>query len=165
MDINVAQQVLDELFPSLEALETQSAAVLEFLKDKGMATDAQLAPYLERAGNTSSVRWRALRVRTMSLLSSAMKTTEEPSAKTEHSAGKDTKNPPEKIEDQPEKPAQGSEKSERGEEKSEKKKDQREEPESQKQARPSVTKENASAAQVESDKHTTQTGSEKKGAA
>ena len=47
MDFNVAEQVLEELLPSLEALETQSAAILQFLKDRGLVTDEQLAPYLE----------------------------------------------------------------------------------------------------------------------
>jgi hypothetical protein len=80
MDINIAEQVLDELFPSLEAVEAQSAAILQFLKDKGMATDQQLAPYLEQAGKASNVRWRAARLRVMRVWSSAMKSAEESSA-------------------------------------------------------------------------------------
>lgn len=80
MDFNVAEQVLEELLPSLEALETQSTAILHFLKDRGIATDEQLAPYLERAGNASSVRWRAARLRMTSILSSAMKSAEQSSA-------------------------------------------------------------------------------------
>jgi hypothetical protein len=81
MDINVAEQVLEELLPSLEALETQSTAILQFLKDKGIATDEQLGPYLDRAGNASNVRWLAAGIRIKSILSSAMQNAEQASAK------------------------------------------------------------------------------------
>jgi hypothetical protein len=84
MDLKVAEEFLDELFSSLEAQETQSAAVLQFLKDHGNATDEQLASYMERASKASNVRWRATRLRLMSLLSSAVKD-EEKSSKREPS--------------------------------------------------------------------------------
>lgn len=81
MDLKIAEEFLDELFSSLEVQETQSAAVLQFLKDHGNATDDQLAPYMEQASRASNVRWRATRLRLMSLLSSAVKSAEEANAK------------------------------------------------------------------------------------
>jgi hypothetical protein len=72
MDEQQAEQLVDELFPFFEAMETRIAAVLQFLKAKGLATDEDLAPYLEQAGDASNVIWRAARIRTMSLLSSAI---------------------------------------------------------------------------------------------
>src|SRR5580700_11084807 len=76
MDEEIVRQILDELFSSFEDMETQSAALLLFLKDQGIATKEKLAPFLEQAGNTSEVRWRAARVRMGALLASALKTPE-----------------------------------------------------------------------------------------
>ena len=70
MDDKVAQLILDELFSSLEVLETQTAAVLQFLKEKAGSSDEQLAPYLEQAGKASSIKRRAARVRIDYLISS-----------------------------------------------------------------------------------------------
>jgi hypothetical protein len=96
VDEDIAREILDELFSSLETLETQSAAILRFVKDKGLASEQDLAPYFEQAGNTSNVRWRAARVRIDHLLASAFepadrKAKEEspkPEAKNEESANK-----------------------------------------------------------------------------
>jgi hypothetical protein len=68
MNNEAMKEVLNELFSHLEKLETQSEAILQFLKEKKRVTDKQLAPYLEQAGNASSVRWRAARVRINHLL-------------------------------------------------------------------------------------------------
>src|SRR3981081_1825695 len=63
------KEILEELFSLLESSETQSLALTQFLKDQGIATDEKLAPYLDRAGNASSVKWRAARARMQYLLS------------------------------------------------------------------------------------------------
>ena len=76
MDLSVAEEMLDELLPSLEAMEAQSGAILQFLKEKGIATDEQLAPYLEQARRASTVRWLAVRLRIKRLLA-ALKAGEE----------------------------------------------------------------------------------------
>jgi hypothetical protein len=81
VDKKIAEEILDELLSSLEALETQTSAMMQFLKDKRMGNEKQLAPYLDRAGKASNVRWRAARLRFSSLLSSAMKSEEESRAK------------------------------------------------------------------------------------
>ena len=67
------KEILDELFSLLETLETQSLALTHFLKDQGIATEEKLAPYLDRAGNASSVKWRAARARMQYLLSPVKK--------------------------------------------------------------------------------------------
>jgi hypothetical protein len=76
MDEKIVQEILHELFSSLETLDTQSTAILQFLKDKGIANDEELASQLEQAGNAASVRWRAVRVRIDYLLSGAIKAAE-----------------------------------------------------------------------------------------
>jgi hypothetical protein len=73
MDEKIVEQILDDLYSSFEDAETQSAAILLFLKDQGIATEEKLAPYFEQAGRASDVRWRAARVRMASLLASALK--------------------------------------------------------------------------------------------
>jgi hypothetical protein len=77
MNEKILQEILHELFSSLESLDTQSTAVLQFLKDKGIGSEEELAPYLERAGNASNVRWLAVRVRIEYLLSTAMQAAEQ----------------------------------------------------------------------------------------
>jgi hypothetical protein len=73
MDPKIAQEILDDLIPSLEELEANSTAVLEFLKHEGIASDEKLAPYLEQAAGSSNVRWLGVRVRIERLLAAAEK--------------------------------------------------------------------------------------------
>jgi hypothetical protein len=72
-NVEPIKEILDELFSLLETFETQSIAITQFLKDQGIATDEKLAPYLDRAGNASSVKWRAARARMQYLLSPIQK--------------------------------------------------------------------------------------------
>jgi hypothetical protein len=81
MNENIAQEILHELFSAMEALETQSTAILQFLKDKGIGSEDELAAQMERAGEASNVRWRAVQVRIDYLLSSAMKAAEQEASK------------------------------------------------------------------------------------
>ena len=67
------KEILGELFAVLEAQETHSVAVLQFLKDQGIATDEKLAPYLEQAGRASNVKWLAARMRMEHLLTPIQK--------------------------------------------------------------------------------------------
>ena len=90
-NINIVEEILHDLFSSMEALETQNTAILQFLKEKGIATDEELASHLERAGNASSVRWRGVRVRADYLFASAIKAAEQESkAATKQSGEKET---------------------------------------------------------------------------
>ena len=81
IDEKIVQEILHELFASLEALDTQSAAILQFLKDKGIANEEELASHLKQAGEGSGVRWLALRVRIDYLLSSAINAAEQDAKK------------------------------------------------------------------------------------
>jgi len=78
MDEEITQKLLHELFPHLEAMETRIDAILQFLKDKEIATDEQLAPYLEEAGKASYVKWLATGLRAGHILSLLMKEVEKP---------------------------------------------------------------------------------------
>lgn len=95
MDQAAVEQLVEELLESFEVLESQNMAILQFLKDKGTATDEQLAPYLDQAATASNVKWQAGRMRIKRLLSSAMKSDEE---ETEKSAAKTAEAAPDEKE-------------------------------------------------------------------
>jgi hypothetical protein len=76
MELRTAEEILEELLPPLETLEAQSGAILQFLKEKRMATDELLAPFLKQARNASNVCWRAARLRINRLLAPAFETAE-----------------------------------------------------------------------------------------
>jgi|SRR5215469_14893921 len=116
MDAKVGEQLLDELMPALEALDTQAAAIVQFVKDKGIATDEQLAPYLEQARNASSVRWRAIRLRLARLLSLAERAAEKAPENVQPQKEEKAK------EDKEQKPEAEKPKAEKAEERTEKKK-------------------------------------------
>lgn len=69
MPDNPAKEAFDDLLTYLERLETQTGALLEFLRNNGTVTDEKLAPYLEQASKASDVRMRAARVRIEHLFS------------------------------------------------------------------------------------------------
>jgi uncharacterized protein YdaU (DUF1376 family) len=77
MHPKIGQEILDDLIPSLEAVEAKSTAVLEFLKGEGIANEEKLAPYLDQAARASNVRWLGVRVRIERLLSAAEKNSAE----------------------------------------------------------------------------------------
>src|ERR1700722_12377620 len=77
MDEKIVQEILHELLSSLETLDAQNMAVLQFLKDKGIANEKEFAAYLEQAGNASNVKWRAAGARIDYLVSGAIKAAEQ----------------------------------------------------------------------------------------
>jgi hypothetical protein len=95
MDAKLAEQILEELVPTLEALDTQSTATTQFLKDKKIASDEEFAPYLQQAASASSVRWRALGLRMKRLFSLAEKEAEK---KSESAASEEKKSAKAKAE-------------------------------------------------------------------
>ncbi len=81
MDEKVIEEILNDLYSAFEDADTQSTAIMLFMKDQGIATEETLAPYLDQAGKASDVKWRAARARMTSLLKSAMKPSEPESNK------------------------------------------------------------------------------------
>jgi hypothetical protein len=92
MDDKLTRELLDEVIPYLEKIEAQSAAVLELLKEKGLATNEQLTAYLEQASNASNVRWRAARLRIERILEASNKNAEPAKSETKPKEGAKEKN-------------------------------------------------------------------------
>lgn len=87
MNADLAQELLNELGSSLEHLETQQDALLQFMKDKGLLPEDEFAPYLAQAGKASGVRWRVAHVRLDSLLSRERQEEEKRKENAEHQKG------------------------------------------------------------------------------
>jgi hypothetical protein len=81
MDEKIVQEMLQELFSSLETLDAQGAAVLQLVRNKGLATEEEIDKSLKQAGDASSVRWLGVRVRVEHLLAAAAKKTDEDAGK------------------------------------------------------------------------------------
>jgi uncharacterized protein YdiU (UPF0061 family) len=67
------KELVNDLLQTLQAEDSRGVAILRLLKDKGIVSDDELAPYLEQAANASSVKERAARVRFEHLIASAIK--------------------------------------------------------------------------------------------
>lgn len=104
MDKDAINEVLNELYPRLESIETQTTALIQFLTAKGMITDKEFAPFLEQAGNASYVKWLATRLR----VEHALSTSKEPVKP----AAIESKAPAQEPEVQPEQENEGSRRSE-----------------------------------------------------
>jgi hypothetical protein len=97
VDVQLGQELLDELGSTLENLETQQGALLQCLKEKGVVSDEELAPFLTQASNASNVRWRAARLRLERILSGAQQKKEEEIKKRRDSPAVDSQSRVEKA--------------------------------------------------------------------
>ena len=95
---NQLKEILGELFSLLEAMETSNLAVLQFLKEKGIANEKEFAHFLEQAGNAGSVKWRAARVRMEYLLTPIKKETLQEKHEVKEASPKEQKPDNEKTE-------------------------------------------------------------------
>jgi hypothetical protein len=81
MDAKDLKEIFHEFIDSMEKMDTQSSALSQFFKDKGVIDPKDLAPYMEQAGNASGVRWLGVRVRIDHLFSAAVKSEEDEKAR------------------------------------------------------------------------------------
>ena len=87
MDDKITRELLDELLPALERLETQNLAALQFIKDQEKGVE-KLAPYLEQAEKASGVKWMAIRARVNHLLDGAAREAERTAEKSAETQAK-----------------------------------------------------------------------------
>jgi hypothetical protein len=100
-DAHPIKELFDELFTLLENLEAQNSALLQFLKDRGIVSEEKLTPFLQQAGNASSVKWRAARVRMEYLLTSSQKETKDKDRDKEKNKDQDKEGEKQPAEKQP----------------------------------------------------------------
>ena len=77
VDEGQLQAILSELFGLFETMETSNLAALRALTEKKIVSEDELKRLLDEAGNASSVKWRAARVRMEYLLTPVEKKKEE----------------------------------------------------------------------------------------
>lgn len=77
LDEQQLKEILSELFGLLESLETSNIAAFRALAEKKIVTEDEIERLLHEAGDASSVKWRAARVRMEYLLTPIEKNKEE----------------------------------------------------------------------------------------
>src|SRR5215472_17028069 len=137
MDADALKKAFNELCPHLESQETQITALLEFLTVKGMIKKEDFDPFLEEAGNRSSVKWLAARLRIEHALSESTEEEEKP-------AEIATKPPAQEPEEEPPQENEGWRASDRAEEEPRPDKEEREPEQTGKRTEPGKQSENAS---------------------
>jgi hypothetical protein len=73
----IIDEILDDFASTFQASETRSLAIERFLKNKKIASEDELKPFLEEAGNASEIEWRATRLRLHHLFMSAIDAVQE----------------------------------------------------------------------------------------
>ena len=77
LDEQQLKEILSELFGLLESLETSNIAAFRALAEKKIVTEDEIERLLHEAGDASSVKWRAARVRMEYLLTPIEKNKEQ----------------------------------------------------------------------------------------
>jgi len=69
VDEKLIDEILDAVLPPIEAAESQTAAVIQLLRERGILNDDDFARFQEQAENASEIRSRAMRLRLKRILS------------------------------------------------------------------------------------------------